>query len=303
MALSLSCSCGAQFEIEETLAGQTILCPECQQPLPAPRTTATTVRTSGLALTSAVCALVLAFTGIGTILAVFLGLLALVSIGRNRGRLAGTGFAVFGIVWGVLFTGLFAFAVIRGEIFGIGDLVRERFLSGQVDYSGPLEVRPPGKGFSITRPTPRWGIAKDKLAKEAGPESDLVLVQVAQDAYVDVTVEQNWMTLDGMRAEMLRRFRQTRMDVGDDPFERALRPTAVSVRHDQRLQDVDGVERAELLLDVKVAGNWFTFLVRLVRPARGGQVYIIRSWAHRNRFRKMESELRSVLDSFRVLEN
>ena len=33
MPLSLTCDCGARFELEEALAGQSVSCPECQQVL------------------------------------------------------------------------------------------------------------------------------------------------------------------------------------------------------------------------------------------------------------------------------
>src|SRR4051812_13283476 len=53
MALSLTCACGARFEVEDTLAGQEVSCPECQQPLKAPALQRVPLRTSGFALASA----------------------------------------------------------------------------------------------------------------------------------------------------------------------------------------------------------------------------------------------------------
>src|SRR5262245_13070273 len=100
MPLSLSCSCGARFEVEETFAGQEVACPECQTSLKAPLPHCVPRRTSGLAVASVILAVAGAFTLIGTLLAVVLGAAALVSIARHRERLAGAGYAVFGIVWG-----------------------------------------------------------------------------------------------------------------------------------------------------------------------------------------------------------
>ena len=124
MALTLSCSCGANFEVEDTFAGQTVSCPECQASLKAPAVVRGPLRTSGLAVASMVLALVGAFTFVGTLAAVLCGLAALVSIGRSGGRRAGVGFALFGVVAGVLFTGLTLFAYSTGELFGVGDQVR-----------------------------------------------------------------------------------------------------------------------------------------------------------------------------------
>ncbi len=300
MSLSLSCSCGARFEVEETFAGQTISCPECRQPVPAPLGGRSPVRTSGFALASAVFALVLAFTGVGTLLAVLLGIVGLISIRRNRDRLAGTGYALFGIVWGLLFTGLFLFAVVQGEIINAGDLVRERFAGNQVDRSGPLEVRRVGEGYTITRPNERWGVAKSSLAHKEAPDADLLLVQPGQDAYVEVTGEETTSSLDGFRAEQVRRFRNP--PPPDNPFARRPKFSSVTVRQDRRLPDTDDIQQAELLVDLKKDEVWFTYLVRLVRPKRGDKVFIIRSWAPRNRYPRVEPELRQALDSFRLLD-
>src|SRR6266702_4949778 len=106
MALSIQCTCGIPFEVEDTLAGQVVTCPECQATTEAPSLVHTPVRTNGLALASVILALVGAFTVIFPLLAVLLGALALNSIRRNRDESAGTGYAIFGIVAGLIFTGL-----------------------------------------------------------------------------------------------------------------------------------------------------------------------------------------------------
>src|SRR5205085_2801140 len=78
------------------------------------------VRTSALALCSAVLALATAFTVVGTLAAVGLGIAALVSIGRQRDKLAGHGLAVFGIVAGAALTALTLLALTTSELFGLG---------------------------------------------------------------------------------------------------------------------------------------------------------------------------------------
>src|SRR5579872_6625985 len=110
MALSLTCDCGARFEVEDTLAGQEVSCPECQQPLKAPALQGLPVRTSALAIASAVLALAGAFTVVGTVAAVVLGVAAQVSIRRHRERLAGYWLASFGIFAGVNLTVLMLLA-------------------------------------------------------------------------------------------------------------------------------------------------------------------------------------------------
>src|SRR5690242_9125914 len=110
MALSLSCPCGSTFEVDDTFAGQTVSCPECQASVKVPALRLGPPRTSGLAVASLVLALVGAFTLVGTVAAVLCGLGALIHVGRSGGRLAGASFAVLGMILGVLFTGLTLFA-------------------------------------------------------------------------------------------------------------------------------------------------------------------------------------------------
>jgi len=71
-------------------------------------------------LASVLLGVTLAFTVVGTILAVILGCVGLVSIARNRDRVTGAGYAVFGIVWGLVFTAVTLLALTRGELFGLG---------------------------------------------------------------------------------------------------------------------------------------------------------------------------------------
>src|SRR5689334_10210143 len=104
MALSLSCSCGAAFEVEDTFAGQGVSCPDCGAALVVPPLRPPQLRTSGYALASVVLALVGAFTLVGTAVAVALGAAGLVSIARHRDRLSGAGYAVLGIVLGAALT-------------------------------------------------------------------------------------------------------------------------------------------------------------------------------------------------------
>src|SRR5262249_7929426 len=119
----LTCACGARFEVDETLAGREVACPECQQPVKVPPRQQAS-RTRGLALASLTFALLGAFTP-GTLVAVLLGVAALRSIARSRGRLTGAGFAIFGIVLGLLLGFLTVFASPFGNL---ADRLRERAL-------------------------------------------------------------------------------------------------------------------------------------------------------------------------------
>src|SRR5713226_8941860 len=139
MSLSLTCACSSQFEVEETFAGQVVSCPECQGSVRVPAATRRPLRTSAYALASVLLGVTLAFTVVGTILAVILGCVGLVSIARNRDRVTGAGYAVFGIVWGLVFTAVTLLALTRGELFGL-DRIRQHIMAGEVDLTGPMEV-------------------------------------------------------------------------------------------------------------------------------------------------------------------
>jgi hypothetical protein len=302
MALSLSCPCGARFEVEESLARQTVSCPECQRPVQAPAVTRRPLRTSAWAVAGTVTGLVLAFTGIGTLLALVFGILALLSISRHRGQVAGTGYAIFSIAWGVVFTGLFLLAVVKGEVFGVGEGLRESMMGKDVERGGPMEVQRKSDNYAITRPSAKWYVGKPALAdKLVDNANDLLLVNLARDAYIDVSTENSFgRTLDAYRDEYLGRFRDT--STWDNDFRKHKpRLSNLSVRENKPLPNAGGLERAEILLDVRVEGAWITFLIRLNRDPRTQQVYAIRAWAQRRRFTDAETEMRQALDSFRLL--
>ena len=122
----LTCACGARFEVDDSLAGQEVLCPECQQPVRATDAGRPPRVTSAWALASVLLALLGAFTVVGTIIAVVLGLIALVSIRRQRDRVTGSGFAVFGVCLGLLFTVLTIVAMNAVDLFGLESWLRDR---------------------------------------------------------------------------------------------------------------------------------------------------------------------------------
>jgi len=324
MALSLTCVCDARFELEDTLAGQTITCPECQQPLKAPsvQTTGSARRTNLLALLSAVLAVVGAFTLIGSAAAVVLGSMALVRIGRNPEREAGSGLALFGILSGVAFTTLMLFALFAGELFGLGAWWRQKTLGDQVDITGPLEHTDGNKGFTITRPNRKWAEAVNKdfddpfVKALASPTSDLMLISLARPVFIEVQAETvnarslkewennivaEWDTED--RPDQMagfpggRRGPQFRVQ-RESPFEPKL--DKASLRSWKNV-DVPRGEGREMEADVIVANQRWHVLVRLYRPSKN-KVYVVKVFAHRKKtFQALKTEIDSILDSFKEL--
>jgi hypothetical protein len=304
MALSLSCPCGAAFEVEDTFAGQTVSCPECQASVKVPALHRGPPRTSGLAVASLVLALVGAFTVVGTVAAVLCGLAALVSIGRSGGRRAGAGFAVFGLILGVLFTGLTLFAYSRGELFGVGNRLREAMLEGQVDFTGPLEIVRPDQGYKISRPSDKWGIARRELAHELGEENNLVLVNPSQDAWVEVSsMPALGQTIDQLRQSVEKTFEDgQRAQPAGNMKDEMRRMSRVKVRERKRLPSEHQYEVGEVVLDAHVGSQPLTYVVQVVKKPRGSRACVLYGWTQRRRFGQCEGELRKVLDSVRLLD-
>jgi hypothetical protein len=314
MALSLTCVCGARFELDDTLAGQNVTCPECQQTLKAPAVRGTPPRTSGLALASVVLALLGAFTGIGSAAAAVLGAMALVRIHRQRNRLAGVGLALFGIIAGIAFTVLFIFALFNPDPFGIASVMRKRLLAGQVDTSGKLEFVDAGKGFSITRPSKEWGIipAKDLDDLVLRPllhrDCDVLFVQTSRYAFVDVRshVVNNVRSVEQAEQNILEEFKPEPIDFrlpraprehGDE----LVRPTDY-VKKDSRTLDLpNGMEGRESEVEVICGGQRWHFLIRLYLTR--GRLYVVRAFAlGSRRFKAVRPEFDEMLKSFEILD-
>src|SRR5260221_14179514 len=100
MPISVICRCGGRREIDEKFLGKELPCPDCQRPLPtkAPATPPPLDlpdyrRTSGLAVLSLTLALVGAFTIIGTLAAIVIGVFAIREIANKSNKLEGLGYA------------------------------------------------------------------------------------------------------------------------------------------------------------------------------------------------------------------
>jgi hypothetical protein len=298
MALSLSCPCGAGFEVEDTFAGQAIACPDCGAALKVPPLRPARLRTSGFALASVVLALVGAFTVVGTAVAAVLGAVALVSIARHRDRLGGAGYAVLGIVLGTGLTAVTGFAFSRGEVF---DRLRERAAAREVDKTGPMEVVRRREGYAITRPSRDWGVASPEYAREMNAGDDLLLVNPARLAHIQVSqVNAPRETLDQYRDRYLDGYRRDLPD-GPKKFDDLTHFTEFQLRETRRLPPLDGAEVSEAVFDVKQAGQNLTFRVRFVKPRPAATVYVIAVWTHKRRMAQIEPEVRQALDSFRLL--
>jgi len=299
MALSLACSCGARFEVEETFAGQSVSCPDCYQSIQAPKLQRKQLRTSGFAVASVVMALVLAFTLFGTLLAVLLGVIALAHIKRHRDEVTGSGYAIFGIAGGTVFTILVVVAIVQTELFGF-DAIRGGLMGGQVDRTGPMEIVRTEDGFAITRPSNKWGVAKGQLAKEIAPDRELVLANLGRDAYIDVSRELLLgRALEEYRDQVLDTYKEDKTTSKGHP---GLQLNGLKIRESKALPGEKDCESLEVLLEVNVGIQPIIFLLRIIRPPGSEHVYVIRGWAPKRKFRLVEPEVRMAMESFRILK-
>jgi hypothetical protein len=308
----LTCACGTRFEVDDSLAGQEVLCPECQQPLKAPAAARPPLVTSGWALASVLLSLLGAFTVLGTLVAIILGVVALMSIARHRDRVTGTGFAVLGICLGVLFTVLTVVALNAADVFGLESWMRERSLTRKLDTTGPLEVVQGIKGFAITRPTEKWGQVENEQSGDPAVGAfqnnlDLLLMQIPRHAFIDVRALPGgpFRTLDQCETEVLSDFewrRQPRrprdpFEDDDDDFRAAVRMKRLG---SQQLVTVDGVEGRQVEAEVRCAGKPWHFIIRLYRRGNG-RIYVVRAYAPKRRLAEVRGELGTALESFRIL--
>jgi hypothetical protein len=300
MALSVSCACGARFDVADTFARQTVSCPDCAAAVAVPALEWRPLRTSGYAVASVVLALVGMFTVVFTVAAVVLGVVALVSIARHRDRVTGPGYAVFGIVLGVVFTGLTVLALTRDELF---DAMREQINASDYDYSGPLEIVRPREGFAITRPSPRWGVAPPAGADMAD-EGLLVLGHPRTETLIQVMAEgvPPQQTIDRCRDEWLASLQnpERKWVVGHKNV--PVHASGVAMRESRVLPPNQDVESAEVLVDFKLAGHPMTYLARIFKRRASSQVFFVTGLTLQRRFPEVEADIRKALDSFRVLK-
>ena len=321
MPLSLTCDCGARFEVEEALAGQTVSCPECQQTLKAPAAQRVIVRTNNFALASFLLAIVGAFTVVGTVAAVILGGVAVTGILRDRERQAGLGFAFTGVILGLIFTTLTLWALSTGEIFGG---MRRLQMADQLeapDPKAPLTITE--NGFSITRPSIRWVRAKKGfqfMLVQPLLRSDALLLLVQPDlyAFVDAEVEADGRNITSIDDFILARIRpepdqgannpptkgkpnaRPKNQPQDDEREEPARVGQPQRTASRELPADDGIEQAhETTVEVPLDGKGWTMLVRTYRTT-GGKLYIVRGFAETAHFARAKDELTKALDSFKI---
>jgi hypothetical protein len=315
MPLALTCDCGAHLEIDDKFAGQTITCPDCQRPLQAPALAPVPRRTSGLALSSLVLALVGAFTVVGTVIAVILGVVAIVQISLRPDRLAGRGYALAGIAVGVLMTAGTVFTLSSIELYGLTGIMSTADWSGKLEYPDGLDVVRKRADFKIKRPSDQWGVYKPPSAKDSGDVNqslavDLLLVLPEEDAIIlcyslNDRKYRDW-DIERCRLKVADEFRKQVRDgeqlVG--PFSKSAQHGSVTLFdvHDIRRPPVkDGIETAEMQIDMRKGGEDKSFLIGVFKAEGDDRIFVVIAGCHRSKFARLQPQFREALKSFRIL--
>jgi hypothetical protein len=235
-----------------------------------------------------------------TLLAVLLGACALLSIARNRDRLAGSGYAMFGIVAGVIFTGLSLFLYINFELLPVDGYLEAGLYSSMVDYSGDREVQRKDKKYAITRPSAKWGVAKKGLMNQLGAGGELMLVNPYRHGYVQVMSDGVFgRTLDQYVDEIINTYRNDVREVRVGIWSPSM--SGFKLRDRRPLKRADGMQGVELTFDLRIGGEELTYVEHILRPAGRDEFHRVHGWSARRRFAQIEEEMRRALDSFRLL--
>jgi len=302
MTLAINCTCGARLELDDRFAGQTIQCPDCQKPLQAPPLTSPLLRTSGVALASVILALVGAFTVIGTIVAVILGVLALRQIARRPQQLTGRRFALAGVGAGAILTAVSLFAYIKTDFFGLDRLLRGPMWAGKLDYSESMEVA--SGSIMLKRPNPHWGHYRPRETQDNFGQLTrsefVILVNLKDDAHAigfsfpKGQLPDNFEEYRNAAIPKLLKSELVRLLI---PKRRADSLPEHSDRDRKEIPGENGRREEALLLDVRLGKHERTFLMRFF-PS-GDEIYVVAAGTRKNRYRAQETQLQQIVDSFK----
>ncbi len=311
MPIALTCDCGARFELDGALAGWTIVCPECLQPMEAllhvPADTPP--RTSMLALLSIVIALAGAFTVVGSMCAAILGIVALVQLRWRRGRLEGGGLACCGIVLGLTFTCV-TVGLLWSDCVPIAAWMRQRTTAAPVDTTGALEVLSRDANVILRRPSKAWGRVQDDRSDDPDvsdlqEKRELLLANVREHAFIDVARFGGMVHLSDMDTPLAKDLQPPRpplLGSDDEAAEHGPRP----VNYVQRPRDVPSIGRwegRECVVDLPRGGQTWRMLIRIYKKPDATAkepAYLFRAYAPKRRFDTLRQELEDALNSVQL---
>jgi hypothetical protein len=317
MSTVLTCDCGARFEVDALVLGNSVNCPECHQTLQANPREKPPPRLSWLALLSVALALAGAFTIIGSLAAVLLGVVALKHLRASPERIQGRGFALLGIGLGLGATVVTGWFLFQRDRFPIGAWLRQRALTAQLDRNALREAVTSDTVCLIKLPSSDWhklkgGTSGDPAIDDLQAKRDMVFVNFKWPAYLDLARDTPGKGVDFnlYRDTLYRDLAPPRPAlIGDDeevPSDERSPKILPRLVKDNAVVPIDGYEGYEWQFDLQRGGQTWRVLVRAYREAGGKDArsnvfYIVRLYAPRSRFLAHEEELREFLDQARFL--
>jgi hypothetical protein len=312
MSIALTCDCGARFELESSLAGQTIRCPECLQPMETPARAPGDAppRTSLLALIAVVVALVGSFTIVGSAAAVLLGIAALVQLRFRRGRLVGSALAWSGILLGIVFTG-FTILLIWRDFIPVAAWMRQRTTGAPVDTAGALEASTRDGSVILRRPSADWGRVQgehgdDPAVAELQQKRDLLLANVRERAFIDVGTMTGSAHVSEMIELLVRDLPASRSSLlgeDDDPRSPPTHQPVFFAERSKEIDDIGAWQGRECVVDFARGSQTWRMLVRIYKrrdPTTRHAAYVLRAYAPRRCFNSMRKELEDALSTVQL---
>ena len=315
MPISVTCSCGARLEIDEKFLGKEIPCPDCQRPLPTkPPATPPPLdlpdhrRVSGLAVLSLALALVGAFTIIGTLAAIVVGILAMQAIIRQPNKLEGIGFARAGIITGAIGTLITVAALLSPTLLGLDAFLREVLMVGRIQYPATTTFQTENNfgrdNIEIKRLSELWGryispaTQSDKVSSD-----DLILINTRDDAYIACqhVPAQDAIQDNVPRTKVLERFHKSELlnllsRLNGKPSE----AEGTIIKEEPAQSDH---RKKEIILDLRYGRIDRRFLIRYYTANDRVTVLIFVAVARRNQFDHLQEKFHEAFDSVKEKPN
>lgn len=310
MPVTLTCDCGARFDVEDLAAGQTAPCPECKHPVRAPgRPAAPLPRTSPLALLSLVLALAGAFTAVGGALASLLGLYALLEIRRRPTLLTGAPYALAAVVLGPLLAVVTLCGYLTADALPFDGWVRAWAMTGHLEPLASPDVTGTNGEIALTAPSAGWrkvrgGKTAHPIVGDLQQNTDLLLFEPRRNAFLDLrrVAAREAPTPPDTHKWLTEQFSKERPPLigsdDDDPMRPAERVALPSVGNEKNLPDAGGWSAAEWPVTVRRGASAWRFVVRVYHKP-GAASWVVRAYAPARRFAAVEPELTQALDSVR----
>lgn len=307
MPVTLTCECGARFEIDDTLAGAATTCPECRQAVPVITTGPPRPRIAVLALFSLVLAMTGVLSSVGAVAAVVVGTLALLQIARPQPRLTGRQYAAAGIVLGSVCAVLTPLVVRSGATTPLATWLGTRLLAARTDPAASWPMTTVDGGCRLARPSAEWvrlrgGRGCDPAVDDLQTNRDVVLAHRRRRAYLDLARDaaNHPPTLAEYQTVLLAALptRSPLLAAEDDTFAALANLEPWQVGSQRGLPLVGGYAGYEWSVEFARGGRTWRMLARIWRKKgdKNATLYVARAYAPARLFPTIEAEVLTALD-------